>query len=276
MNILFILLLNGLLLQQIIAAPGALTIPGVGTVTVSGRPGGLIVPPPHMGHSHSHTTFDPRHLENINKLTLDSSIKPVGGLPTSSMNILPPSSMNIPPIAPVLAVAPPIAPVLAVDPPIAPEERTYVPPVHLQRIDSSYAQKDKIVNHLNDIGRSVVNNLKDVHGTWKEYNFDINNRGGIRKKGDNFINIKYKGAQIAHLTIYDKPTDVSKHRLSSIHLGVIDGTITHHYYMVNAETQLNVIWRKQFSDTPELSDEVLTVANSISDYFIHEGLNVPK
>ena len=269
MNILFILLLNGLLLQQIIAAPGALTIPGVGTVTVSGRPGGLIVPPPppHMGHSHSHTTFDPRHLENINKLTVaTTSIKPSGILPTSSMNILPPSSMNIPPIAPVLAV----------DPPIAPEERTYVPPVHLQRIDSSYAQKDKIVNHLNDIGRSVVNNLKDVHGTWKEYNFDINYRGLIRKKGDNFINIKYKGAQIAHLTIYGKPTDVSKHRLSSIHLGVIDGTITHHYYMVNAETQLNVIWRKQFSDTPELSDEVLTVANSISDYFIHEGLNVPK
>ena len=166
--------------------------------------------------------------------------------------------------------------------PVPPETPRYVPnpdPVKLQRHDSGYTQKDEIIKHVNDIGKSVVDNLEDIYGTKENYEFDINNNRGIRPKGDNFINIKHKGHQIAHLTIYDKPTEVSGHKLSSIHLGVIDGPDHNHYYMVNANTQYNVIWLKEIHKnrvTPEFSDQVQTVANSISDYFIQNGLNVPK
>jgi hypothetical protein len=155
---------------------------------------------------------------------------------------------------------------------IVPESSTII----LQRIDSGYSQKDEIIKHVNDIGKSVVSHLNDVYHTETNYKFDINNDGRIRPKGNNFINIKHKGHQIAHLTLYDKPTSVSGHKLSSIHLGVIDGSTHHHYYMVNVDSQDNIIWRKQFPHTPEFSDQVQTVANAISDYFIEKGLNVPK
>jgi len=161
--------------------------------------------------------------------------------------------------------------------PTPPETPRYVPStISMQRIDSGYSQKDEIIKHVNDIGKSVVNDLKEMYGTGTNYNFDINNNGRIRPQGDNFINIKHNGHQIAHLTLYDKPTSVSGHRLSSIHLGVIDGSKHHHYYMVNVDSQYNIIWRKEFANTPVFSDQVHTVANSISDYFIQNGLNVPK
>jgi hypothetical protein len=305
MNILlFILLLNGLLLQPIIAQPihGVLTRIATSTLTLPPRVlSSLTVPPlAHMTSFNLPSGFK-QNMDNIanlkpvtfkvpqelatpsfvNTLSRTASVSESASastvtVPASTVTVpastvtVPASTVTVP--ASTVTVPAPEIPRYVPNSIIVPESSTLI----LQRIDSGYSQKDEIIKHVNNIGMSVVNDLNCVYRTGPKYNFDINNNGHIRHKGDNFINIKHNGRQIAHLTIYDKPTSVSGHKLSSIHLGVIDGSVHHHYYMVNVDSQDNIIWRKQFPHTPEFSDQVLTVANSISDYFIEKGLNVPK